>query len=299
MYASQQMSPALSRIAFEVAGTLLVLFTLREVFRDIFHPTHSGNLSDAIGRSMSLLLRHTRLRNAVGPLALIAVLVAWIVLLSVGFAIIYYGLYPSDFTTTAGLDSMSVGSRMVHCLYFSVGALCTFQTFDLNPKTDWLRLIVAVQGLVGISMITASVSWLVLLYPALMRQRGTARWLTLAAQAEERSGLHVEEHDPAFLMQLEQNIIQARLDMVLFPILLHFYALTSSYTLAFALPTACRFVREGLAEDQPVKTRLVATKVQIALEDLARTIGERLWGNDPSRAPDVEAVFQAYAERER
>ncbi len=293
------MSPVHSRIAFEVAGTALVLFTLREVFRDIFHPTRAGNLSDALGRGTSLLLRHSRLRNAAGPLALIAVLLAWIVLLSAGFAIIYYGLYPSDFYTTASVDSMSVGSRMVHCLYFSVGSLCTFQTFDLNPKTDWLRLIVAFQGLVGISMITASVSWLVLLYPALSRQRATARWLTLAQEAEERSGLRIEEHDPAFLILLEQQIIQARLDMVLFPILLHFYALTPAYTLALALPTACRYAREGADIDQPMHTRLAATKVQLALEDLARTIGERLYVNDLLQTPDVEAVFRAYAEWEQ
>ncbi|MGI4979405.1 MAG: hypothetical protein ACRYHB_03290 [Janthinobacterium lividum] len=288
-----------SRVAFEVAGTFLVLFTLREVFRDIFHPTLSGNLSDALGDGLSLLLRHTRLRQAAGPLVLIAVLLSWIVLLCLGFAIIYYGLYPQDFTTTAGVESMSVGSRMVHCLYFSAGALCTFQTFDLNPKTDWLRLIVALQGLVGISMITASVSWLVLLYPALARVRATARWLSIAAEAEERSGLSVQEHDASFLSLLEQRLIQARLDLVLFPILLHFYALTPGYTLAFALPTACRYAREGMAVGQTVRTRLAATKVLIALEDLARTVGERLMDADIFQTPDVGAVFEAYADRER
>ncbi len=289
----------LLRIAYEVTGTLLVLFTLREVFRDIFHPTRSGNLSDAIGRGISLVLRHTHLRPAAGPLVLIAVLLSWILLLCVGFAIIYFGLYPQDFSTNAGVDGMSFGSRVVHCLYFSVGALCTFQTFDLNPRTNWLRLVVGVQGLVGISMITASVSWLVLLYPALARQRATARWLSLATEAEERSGLQVEEHDANFLIILEQNIIQARLDLVLFPILLHFYALTPAYTLAFALPTACRYAREGMGEQQQVKTRLAAMKVHIALEDLARTVGERLLDKDASEQPDVEAVFQAYADRER
>ncbi len=287
------------RIVLEICGTLLVLLTLREVFRDIFHPTRSGNLSDAIGRSVSLLLRHTRLRPAAGPLALIAVLVAWILLLCVGFAVIYLGLYPRDFSTTAGIDSLGWGSRILHCLYFSVGALCTFQTFDLNPRTDWLRLIVAVQGLVGISMITASVSWLVLLYPALARQRATARQLTLATEAEERSGLAPDEHDPVFLVMLEQNIVQARLDLVLFPILFHFYALTPAYTLASALPTACRFAREATRDDQPVKVRLTGTKLQIALEDLARTLSERILGNAAPERPDVEAIFHAYAEREQ
>ncbi len=283
----------------EIGGTLLVLFTLREVFRDIFHPTLSGNLSDAIGRGMSVLLRHTRLRPAAGPLALIAVLLAWVVLLCIGFAIIYLGLYPHDFSTNAGIDSLHVGSRILHCLYFSMGALCTFQTFDLDPRTDWLRLIVAMQGLVGISMITASVSWLVLLYPALARQRATARQLTLATEAEERSGLSPDGHDPAFLVMLEQDIVQARLDLVLFPILLHFYALTPSYTLSAALPTACRFAREATREDQPVNVRLSGTKLLIALEDLAKTLSERVLNRPAATPPDVEAIFHAYAERER
>ncbi len=287
------------RMVLEISGTVLVLFTLREVFRDIFHPTRFGNLSDVIGRGMSLLLRHTRLRPAAGPLALIAVLLAWIVLLCVGFAVIYLGLYPSDFTTTAGLDSLRWTSRILHCLYFSVGTLCTFQTFDLNPRTDWLRLIVAAQGLVGISMITASVSWLVLLYPALARQRATARLLTLATEAEERTGLSPDEHDPTFLIMLEQGIVQARLDLVLFPILLHFYALTPQYTLSAALPSACRFAREATRDDQSVKVRLCGTKLQIALEDLAKTLSERILNGDPPERPDVEAIFQAYAERER
>jgi hypothetical protein len=289
----------LLRVVLEIAGTLIVLFTLREVFRDIFHPTRSGNLSDAIGRGMSLLLRHTRLRPAVGPLALIAVLIAWILLLCVGFAVLYLGLYPQDFTTTAGVDSLRWGSRIIHCLYFSVGALCTFQTFDLNPRTDWLRLIVAIQGLVGISMITASVSWLVLLYPALARQRATARMLTLATEAEERTGLSPDEHDAAFLIVLEQNVVQARLDLVLFPILFHFYALTPAYTLSAALPTACRFAREAMYDDQSVKVRLCGTKLQIALEDLAKTLSDRVLSGDRPEHPDVEAIFHAYAERER
>ena len=287
------------RIVLEVAGTLVVLFTLREVFRDIFHPTRSGNLSDAIGRGMSKLLRHTRLRPSIGPLALIAVLVMWVLLLCVGFAIIYLGLYPQDFTTTAGIDNLRWSSRVLHCLYLSMGALCTFQTFDLNPRTDWLRLIVAVQGLVGISMITASVSWLVLLYPALARQRAIARQITLASEAEERSGLPAGEHDPANLAMLEQSIVQARLDLVLFPILFHFYALSPAYTLSAALPTACRFAREATCADQPPRVRLPGTKLHIALEDLARTLSEAVLHGHARDRPDVEAVFRAYAERER
>ena len=45
----------------------------------------------------------------------------------------------------------------------------------LKPETNWLRLVISLEGLIGISMITASVSWTVLLYPALARSRQFAR----------------------------------------------------------------------------------------------------------------------------
>ncbi|MGI4852928.1 MAG: hypothetical protein ACRYF4_02630 [Janthinobacterium lividum] len=54
-----------------------------------------------------------------------------------------------------------------------------------------------------------------------------------------------------------------------------------------------------MAVGQTVRTRLAATKVLIALEDLARTVGERLMDADIFQTPDVGAVFEAYADRER
>ena len=56
-------------LALELGGTCLALLALHEVFRDIFHPTLSGNLSDLLGRVISLLFRHTFLRPALGPLS--------------------------------------------------------------------------------------------------------------------------------------------------------------------------------------------------------------------------------------
>ncbi len=58
------------RILLDVSGVLVVLFGLRKVFRDIFPPMRSGSLSDFNGRAASILMHHTRLRTAVGPIAL-------------------------------------------------------------------------------------------------------------------------------------------------------------------------------------------------------------------------------------
>ena len=241
---------------YEIVGTLLVLLTLREVFRDIFHPTRGGNLSEWIGRGCSVILRHTRYRSALGPIALVAVVLSWVLLLALGFAVVYFGLYPRDFVTTSP-ESLTPLSRVIHCIYFSFGALCTFGTFDLNPRTDWLRLLVAAEGLIGISMITASVSWLVLLYPALERQRYIARHVSLLEQAENESGISsVTELGAPFLSRLAGELLQVRLDVVLFPITLYFYAMQPEFTLAVALPKAQRFAEHGMEAAQHASTRL-------------------------------------------
>jgi hypothetical protein len=72
----------------EIIGTVIVLFGLREVFRDIFHPTRSGTLSEFVGRLASLLMRRTRLRPAVGALSLVITVFCWIATLAIGFALI-------------------------------------------------------------------------------------------------------------------------------------------------------------------------------------------------------------------
>jgi hypothetical protein len=52
----------IATILLECGGTLLAPFGIREVFRDFFHPTASGSLSDFFGRLAALLMRHTSLR---------------------------------------------------------------------------------------------------------------------------------------------------------------------------------------------------------------------------------------------
>jgi hypothetical protein len=169
----------IARIALESGGACLVLFGLREVFRDIFHPTRSGTLSDFVGRFASLLMRRTRLRPAVGPVSLVSVILCWVIFLTTGFALIYCGLLPQEVSGPPGATSGTFAQRFLKSLYFSLGAFDTFQTFDLSPQTNWLRFVISIEGLIGISMITASVSWLVLLYTALARCRRFAKYVSL------------------------------------------------------------------------------------------------------------------------
>lgn len=101
-------------VAIEALGIAVVLFTLREVFRDIFHPTRSGNFSDFVGRAASKLFRTTALRPAIGPGSPVAVIFLWASSLAVGFACIYFPLFPGQLgpaTVSANVADRALHSR--------------------------------------------------------------------------------------------------------------------------------------------------------------------------------------------
>lgn len=280
----------------ECAGIALVLYGVLQVFRDIFHPTESGSLSDWVGRLYSKLLRNTRLRPSVGPLALVTVIVTWVALLTGGFALIYCGVLPGGFRQTEPRgEPASLGRRLVRSIYISIGAFDTFETFDLVPKTDAMRIAVSLEGLLGISMITASVSWTVLLYPALARGRWFARHASLLLRAEERTGLSpVRELGVTVVAEMAAQVIEYRIDLVLFPILLNFYATDEASTVAHVLPQILRLSRDAAADPRP-EMKMAAAGLQLALEDLAETIASRILNSEDH---DPDPTFQAFRRRE-
>jgi hypothetical protein len=283
-----------SRIALEIGGSVLILYGLREVFRDIFHPSRSGTMSDYIGRSFSLLMRRTRFRPALGPLALITVVLCWVGLITVGFALIYCALLPTDMTAPQ-VEQTGFARNLLRSLYFSLGALDTFNTFDLSARSDWLKLVVAVEGLIGISMITASVSWLVLLYPAISRSRHFARRASALLQAESRCGLSiVREIGAPILLELSDRVLQFRLDVMLFPILLNFYPSDEGATVSHVLPEIHRLAIEAKSREGDGGTQLAGVQLEIALGFLAGIIAEEALRMKIDR---VETTFLQFHQR--
>jgi hypothetical protein len=285
------------QILLECGGVVLVLYGLREVFRDIFHPTASGSLSDFVGRIASLLMRDTPMRPAIGPLALVTVIFCWVLLLATGFALIYSGLLPQEVASSHGTTNGGFAQNLLRSFYFSLGAFDTFQTFDLSPKTNWLRLVISIEGLIGISMITASVSWLVLLYPALARTREFARRVSSWLETEKRAGLSlVQELGVPLLMELAQGVLQFRLDVILFPILLNFYPSDESATPAHVLPSVHRFASEAVSISASSATNIAGIQLQVALEALAHVLSQRVLRVE---GDDVHQVLILFQQKER
>jgi len=67
-------------------GLIIIAVTVSEVFKDLFHPTSGGALSDWLGRHIfSLLRRRPQSLPLAGPLTVMFVIGAWVFLLALGF----------------------------------------------------------------------------------------------------------------------------------------------------------------------------------------------------------------------
>ena len=283
------------RVLGDLTGTLVVLFTLREVFRDLFHPTLSGSLSDAIGSAGLKIIRlRPSLRSSIGPLALVSVILCWVALITIGFALIYVSnnrAIPHLHSDGAGLPR-----QFLRSLYISMGTLATYQTFDTNPSSDWLRLIVCLEGVIGVSMITASVSWTVLLYPALARTRWMAKRIGILVEARKRSGVSIID-DPHVYSDFTRGLIELRIDLTLFPILLAFYPRDPAETLASHLPHLVHLAEEGCAPGSPSAIRLAASQLDVALDEFCDLLAKRVLFTKPTHR-NRNDTFRAFAERE-
>jgi hypothetical protein len=189
-----------------------------------------------------------------GPLSLVVVIFCWAFLLSLGFAFIYWGSFPDAFQLGTGRDPKQEHAfRSV--LYFSLEVLTTLGLGDVAPKPEWLRLTVAMHALLGISLITASISWVVLLYPALGRMRSLARHVSILARAEQVTGFDaIDSGDPEYLLSdLAMELVRTRVDLVHFPIIYYFYSDRETVSLASTIPNLVHFAEDGAAWSGPLR----------------------------------------------
>jgi hypothetical protein len=275
-------------------GILIIAFTLREIFQDLFLPGGSGSLSDFVARNVYRLFRRRRsLLPAAGPLAVVLVILCWVLLIGVGFALIYWDSFPNEVHVASG-KSVAEERGLWPALYLSFEVLTTLGLGDVAPKPTWLRMLVSLEALIGFSILTASVSSIVLLYPALARMRTLARRTWTLAEAERRTEVAVVSGNAEILLgALALEVIETRVDLIHFPLLYYFHSDNRAASLREAIPHLVRFAEQGSRRNDADRVRLAAAALRVALDDLADLLGRRFVDADPG---DPEAVFRAFAE---
>jgi hypothetical protein len=106
--------------------------------------------------------------------------------------------------------------------------------------------------LLGFGLLSASISWLLLIYPALSRRRSLAYEITLLTEAGAHTGA-----PPAWLQgaaaegvyaELTSRLVAVERDFVSFPIAYYFVERDKRFALASAMPTLLELAEQGRAE---------------------------------------------------
>ncbi|WP_164704693.1 potassium channel family protein [Blastococcus litoris] len=273
---------------------MLLVLVLRDVFHTLFHPAGQGSLSRLILSGTWRVARWvggpTRLAELAGPLGVVAVIGTWGGAVVLGGALVYWP-YIDQFSYSAGLNP-DARADFLDALYLSLTTTSTLGFGDLVPTEGWLRVATPIQALLGFSLLTAAVTWVLQVYPALNRRRTLATRLTTLDQSGFREALpHADSAMAAILLSdLAGQVAQMRVDLTQYAETYYFRSQDARSSMPATLPYALDLVSAGRRSGR-ADVRLAATHLACALEDLAEHLRREFVQADG----DVEEVLAAYA----
>lgn len=259
-----------------LGGVLLVLLVLRDVFHTLLHPSSEGRLSRHVLRGVWRAARSFGVGGATrgGPLAFVAVGAVWTLLLVLGFALLYWPRLDDAFVFASQLDP-SAQHGFLDALYFSSVTVATLGYGDFVATTWEMRAVSVVQGLTGLALVTAVVSWLLSLYSALHRIRALAGSVVALVDGDPPSAQLVE--------RLAADVQAVRTDLTQQTAAYYFRSADPSLELAAALPA----LRELALRTEEKGATLLAS-----LDLLAAKLGRDFLDCEGAA---TETVLRAYA----
>ncbi|PVZ06330.1 potassium channel family protein [Actinomycetospora cinnamomea] len=230
------MNPA-SAVLSSFVGAALIGLALFDVFATLFSHPRRHSLSRAVVAatwSACHRLPGSRALAFAGPAAFLIVVTSWVAFLGAGWALVYWPWMPGGFLRPARLDGL--GTSLLDSAYFSLVTLTTLGYGDISPAHGLLRLAAPLEALLGLGLLTASVSWLLSIFPVLSRRRALAYEIRLLQEV----GADATDPGPpsplpaGVYADLTSRLVASERDLVTFPITYYFH----DDDVRFALPAA-------------------------------------------------------------
>lgn len=279
-------------------GASLVLVALRDVFDTLFHPHGHGIVSQTLIRGVWRAGRWFARRNHAvlsyaGPLAFVIVFAVWGALVVVGFALILLPHFPEGF---AAADAGALGDgHLSDALYLSFVNLTSLGYGDIVPTGDLLRFAGPLETLIGLGLLTASISWILFLYRVLADYRSLSHEISLLSDTEHATATDLAEVDPSaaavVLSDLTSRVVAMRDDLVHSPIAYYFHPRDARHALPILLPDLIAVADRCAAPERAPALRFQAVMLRHALDSLLETIATDFVG---SPAGDLETTLAAY-----
>ena len=266
-------------IALQVIGVVLILISLQDQFQTLFHPAGHGTLSDFIGRMVWRSVRmFTRWRlgllTLAGPLAMLFIILAWGMLIVLGWALLYWPHLPS-FVMMPGLDA-SRHHTFIDALNISLGSLMSLAG-DMMPTTHFPRFLMGLQGVEGFALLTASVSWLLSVYPVLESARSFAQEAMSLYQGGRDTGVDIFELPEAEVQSLIHGLAvqlaNVRNQMVQFPVTYYFNVGERKTGLSVVMPFVA-YVAQGAEHDERAGVRVAGSQLRQAIDSFVEFVAD-------------------------
>lgn len=243
---------------------------MRDIFHTLWHPASSGTVSSLVARGF-WRAAHVGSRDPasmVGPVILVSVVLAWALLIVLGFTLVYWPFMDEQFFFSSGM-SPAARSDFGDSVYLSLVTFATLGYGDIVPGQTWLRFVSPLEALLGFVLLSASITWVLQLYPALGRRRALALQLSSLEQQQLAAALPDLDSSAAadLLAALSQSLGRTRIDLTQYG---HGYYFWDDETTS--LPAHVGYVRElceAGARSGRQDVRLMAGVLASSLDDFA------------------------------
>ena len=156
----------MSKLLFPVIGVCMLLVVSVDVFMTVFNPAEYGGpvtlrQNRVIWAAARWMSRHRegrsrhRALSLAAPVMAIATIGLWIMLLIVGFGLIYL-----PWMSTFIVDPGHLRTPLVEAFYFSASTATTLSIGDLVPDTEALRVLAPLETLTGLGLLTAVLQYI-------------------------------------------------------------------------------------------------------------------------------------------
>lgn len=286
---------------WQTLGCLIVAAAMYDVFHVIFHPTESGTLSDMLARGVwncyrTLARWHPQTLTYAGPVAVVLIISMWIGMVILGCALIYYPHMDVGFAYISPADA-GKHHTFFDAVNLSLDSLSTI-TGEMSPRNRTLRLAMGLETLTGFAILSASISWLLSIYPVLERRRSLGQIVRLMQEAEEKTGtciLNLQGSDSErVVLDLRDQLVTLRNDTIHFPITYYFHEADDRAGFEILFPYLQRFATSACEPHQPPALRAAGMMLRTAIEDFMSLVADYVGIDTQSTSETIHTLAKEH-----
>lgn len=277
------------------AGLLVVLVALRDIFHTLWHPEGFGRIGRWVFQLVWRATKHVmprRTRQLAGPMGILGTVASWTGLVVIGWMLVYLPHMPEGFYFGSAL-APERSSDPIAALYLSLVTVATLGFGDIIPADPVLRLLTPFEALLGFVLLTAAISWILQVYPALGRRRSVAKRLSILRSRHSTDVVASGDSCVAsrMLESVTDGLIQAETDFLQYAESYYFLEREEELSLAATLPHALKLAEAGNRSSSR-EVRLAADMLTAAVESLALRL-DRAYLKTGSAAQEVLSSYAA------